>query len=104
MSGYPQQQGYADPFADRPARAPDQPRAHFADPGATRQGSYPMDQVGGGLQAPPRMPAASYSQSSINDLGDAHDDHAAVYGDDEEEHKPLREGQEFSGGFYPPGG
>lgn len=101
MSNHPD-----DPFTDRPYNSSqssrDPPRAHFGNlptpshPYPQRLGNVGAD--GGSLpyssSSTLGQPEAQYARDTQGPGGyDAHDD---------EESRPLNEGQGFSGGFYPP--
>lgn len=77
-SSYTREAPYGDPFADRPRQT------HFTEPEAPYQSTT-------------SLPRAYQSTTSL-----AHGDQD--YDDDEYiEKQPLTVGQNFSGGFYPPG-
>lgn len=101
MSNHPD-----DPFTDRPYNSSqssrDPPRTHFGNlptpshPYPQRLGNVGAD--GGSLpyssSSTLGQPEAQYARDTQGPGGyDAHDD---------EESRPLNEGQGFSGGFYPP--
>lgn len=97
MSNHPD-----DPFTDRPygsQSSRDPPRTHF---GALPTPSHPYPQRLGNVGAE----GASLPYSSSTTLGgpEQEDPHgqAAYDAHDDEESRPLNEGQGFAGGFYPP--
>ncbi|KAG8907052.1 Chitin synthase, class 2 [Tulasnella sp. 403] len=93
---------YEDPFTDRPVASDRVPRTHF---GALPTPNHPYPQSLGNVaagQSESTMPYAS--ATTLGQPEHDYDTHDASYaGHDDEEARPLTEGQGFTGGFYPPG-